>query len=255
MVFQQGLLSGKVALVTGGGSGIGAGIAKALKEAGAELALLGRKIDKLEAVALELGGALCLPCDVRNYEAVEAAIKQIQEKHGRLDVLVNGAAGNFLAPAISMSANAFKTVIDIDLCGSFNVSKAAFPLLSENKGCIVNITALQAEYAMPFQAHAGAAKAGIEKLTRDLALEWGRAGVRVNAICPGAVAGTEGMTRLAPGEFTEALIKRIPLQRFAEVQEIAESVVFLCSPGAKYITGTSLIVDGGLALVGLYFEP
>jgi len=128
------------------------------------------------------GEAICFACDVRDYAALEAAVNGAATAFGRLDIVVNSAAGNFLAPAASLSANGFRSVIDIDLCGTFNTCRAAFAHLSKQGGCIVSITATQAEVATPLQCHAGAAKAGIEKLTRDLALEWGRVGIRVNAV-------------------------------------------------------------------------
>jgi NAD(P)-dependent dehydrogenase (short-subunit alcohol dehydrogenase family) len=175
---------------------------------------------------------------------------QVVEASGGLDILVNSAAGNFLAPAASLSANGFRAVIDIDLCGTFNASRAAFEHLSKRQGCIVSITATQAEVPTPLQCHAGAAKAGIEKLTRDLALEWGRLGVRVNAVAPGPIEGTEGMNRLAPGDVPDRLKKRVPMGRYGTIEEIAEAVLYLVSPAAAYITGTTLLVDGGTSLMG-----
>lgn len=257
-VFAPDLLLGQTALVTGGGSGIGAGIARRLAAAGATVGLLGRTPEKLEAVAQQIrdagGAAHALPADVRDYARVAAAVDGLAQQTGRLDVLVCSAAGNFLAPAAAMSANAFRSVVDIDLCGTFNACRAAFPHLSAQGGAILNITALQARSAMPFQAHAGAAKAGIEKLTRDLALEWGPAGVRVNALCPGATDGTEGLTRLAPPGYVDRFLRRLPLRRLGTIEELAEAALFLCSPAATYITGTTLTVDGGNDLVGMVID-
>ena len=252
-VLREGLLSGKAALVTGGGSGIGAGIARALARQGAQVALVGRTAAKLEAVAGEIraagGAALAAAADVRDYGAVEAAVARAAAAFGGLDVLVNSAAGNFLAPAATLSANGFRAVVDIDLCGTFNACRAAYARLAERRGCVVSITATQAFVPMPLQAHAGAAKAGIEKLTRDLALEWGPCGVRVNAVAPGPIAGTEGMARLAPGG--EDSVKRwVPLGRMGTIDEVAEVVVFLCSEGGRWITGASVLVDGGASLMG-----
>lgn len=253
-IFQEGILAGKAALVTGGGSGIGAGIAKVLARYGAQVMLVGRTQDKLDAVAGEIasagGQALTAAADVRQYGAVEAAVKRAVDVFGGLDIVVNSAAGNFLAPASTLSANGFRAVIDIDLCGTFNASRAAYEALAARKGCIVNITATQSVSPMPLQAHAGAAKAGIEKLTRDLAFEWGPAGIRVNSVSPGPIAETEGMTRLMPPSMTEAMMKALPLQRFGAVEEVAGAVLFLCSPAATFITGTSLLVDGGMGLLG-----
>lgn len=253
-VFVSGLLQGKVAFVTGGGSGIGAGIAKRLAEQGAKVALLGRTSEKLEKVAAEIaaagGEARCFPADVRQYAAVEEAIKGTVAAFGRLDIVINSAAGNFLAPAAALSANGFRTVIDIDLCGTFNVCRAAFEHLGKQGGTIVSITATQAEIPMPLQCHAGAAKAGIEKLTRDLALEWSRMGIRVNAVAPGPIEGTEGMSRLTPGESEKAFKSRVPLGRYGTVDEICEAVTFLVSPAGAYVTGATLLVDGGTSLLG-----
>lgn len=253
-IFVSGILRGKAALITGGGSGIGAGIAKRLAEQGAKVALLGRTREKLEAVAADIvsagGEARVFPADVRDYAAVETAVNEAASAFGALDILVNSAAGNFLAPAASLSANGFRAVVDIDLCGTFNASRAAFAHLSKTRGAIVSITATQAFVPTPLQCHAGAAKAGIEKLTRDLALEWGRMGVRVNAVAPGPIEGTEGMARLAPGEATEQLKKGVPLQRYGTIDEIADAVLYLVSPAGSYVTGATLLVDGGTSLLG-----
>ncbi|MBX3229854.1 MAG: SDR family oxidoreductase [Labilithrix sp.] len=249
-IFAPNLLAGKSALVTGGGSGIGAGIAKLLAAHGAKVALVGRTLAKLEAVAKDIeaagGEATCHACDVRDYAALEAAVNAV----GALDVLVNSAAGNFLAPAATLSANGFRSVIDIDLCGTFNACRASFQHLVKPGASIVSITATQAEVPTPLQVHAGAAKAGIEKLTRDLALEWGRFGVRVNAVAPGPIEGTEGMTRLAPGGAEDMLKKRVPLARYGTIDEVASAVLYLVSPAATYITGTTLLIDGGTTLIG-----
>lgn len=253
-VFLPGLLVGKHALVTGGGSGIGAGIAKRLAEQGAAVALVGRTKEKLDAVAAEMvkagGKASVHACDVRDYAALEAQVNAAAELMGGLDILVNSAAGNFLAPAAGLSANGFRSVIDIDLCGTFNASRASFVHLSKHGGTIVSITATQAFVATPMQCHAGAAKAGIEKLTRDLALEWARFGIRVVAVAPGPIADTEGMKRLAPPGVEDMLQNRVPLRRAGTIEEVCEAVTFLVSPAGAYVTGTTLLVDGGTTLLG-----
>lgn len=253
-VFVPGLLAGKVAFVTGGGSGIGAGIAVRLAEQGARVALLGRTLEKLESTAKtvrETGAeAECFPADVRSYADVERAVNETAEKWGRIDVVVNSAAGNFLAAAAALSANGFRAVIDIDLCGTFNTTRAAFQHLVKTKGSVVSITATQATVPTPLQCHAGAAKAGIEKLTRDLALEWGRFGVRVNAVAPGPIESTEGMSRLAPGDLPEKLKGRVPLGRYGTIDEVCEAVLYLVSPAATFVTGATLLVDGGTSLLG-----
>ncbi len=253
-VFAPNVLAGKAALVTGGGSGIGAGIARTFAKQGAKVALVGRTLEKLENVAKEIrdagGTASTHACDVREYAALEAAINTAASSFGRLDLLVNSAAGNFLAPAAMLSANGFRAVVDIDLCGTFNACRAAFQHLSKQGGSILSITATQADVPTPLQVHAGAAKAGIEKLTRDLALEWGRFGIRVNAVAPGPVEGTEGMSRLAPGSTADKLQKRVPMGRYASIDEIAAACLYLVSPASTYVTGTTLLVDGGTSLIG-----
>jgi NAD(P)-dependent dehydrogenase (short-subunit alcohol dehydrogenase family) len=253
-VFVPNLFVGQAALVTGGGSGIGAGIARRLAEQGAKVALLGRTLAKLESVQAQIanarGTALCLTADVRDYAAVEGAVNEAATRFGRLDVLVNCAAGNFLAPAASLSANGFRSVVDIDLCGTFNTARAAYVHLAKQGGAIVSITATQAHVPTPLQCHAGAAKAGIEKLTRDLALEWAGAKIRVNAVAPGPIEETEGMTRLAKGDVADLLRKRVPLRRWGTIEEICEAVTFLVSPAGAYVTGATILVDGGTSLLG-----
>jgi NAD(P)-dependent dehydrogenase (short-subunit alcohol dehydrogenase family) len=171
------------------------------------------------------------------------------QRFGLLDIVISGAAGNFLAPASGLSANGFKTVVDIDLNGTFNVFRGCYDLLRKPGASLIAITAGQAVNATMLQAHACAAKAGVNQLVRVLAMEWGPEGVRVNGISPGPVAGTEGMARLAPtGAAENAVIGRIPLRRYAQIAEVAESAVFLCSESASYITGTILDCEGGSQL-------
>jgi NAD(P)-dependent dehydrogenase (short-subunit alcohol dehydrogenase family) len=253
-VFLPNLLAGQAAFVTGGGSGIGAGIAKMLARQGARVALLGRTQSKLDEVAAAIrsagGEAKGFAADVRDYAAVEAAVNGASESFGRLDIVVNSAAGNFLAPAAALSANGFRAVVDIDLCGTFNTTRAAYVHLRKARGTVVSITATQADVPTPLQCHAGAAKAGIAKLTRDLALEWARSGVRVNAVAPGPIAGTEGMARLAPGDAEAMMRKRVPLARYGTIEEVCEAVLYLVSPAAAFVTGTTLLIDGGTSLLG-----
>lgn len=255
-IFRDRILSGQVALVTGGGSGIGAGIARRFAEQGARVGLVGRRVEKLSDMVQQIadagGEALALQADVRDFDALAAAVAKLVERFGRLDIVVNSAAGNFLAPAAGLSANGFKAVIDIDLVGTFNASRAAFEHLSKQGGSVLSITATQAWIPTPLQCHAGAAKAGIAKLTQDLALEWGPMKVRVNAIAPGPIAGTEGMARLAPPDESarDKLQQGLPAGRWGSIDEIADAALYLVSPAAGFITGTTLVVDGGQSLLG-----
>jgi len=176
-------------------------------------------------------------------------MEQVGARLGPLDIVVSGAAGNFLAPAAGLSANGFRTVVDIDLNGTFNVFRGCHDLIRKPGASLIAITAGQAVNPMMLQVHACAAKAGVNQLVRVLAMEWGPEGVRVNGISPGPIAGTEGMARLAPGEGAlRAIEARIPLRRLGELGDVAESAVFLCSESASYITGAILDCEGGSQL-------
>lgn len=253
VVFREGQLEGKVAVVTGGGSGINLAIADRFAEHGAKLALIGRTQEKLDMAANNIvskgGSAAGYAADVRNYDALAAAIASAREQFGEIDIVVCGAAGNFPAPALGMSANGFKSVVDIDLLGTFNTCRAAFEHLKRPGASILNISATQAFIPMALQSHVCAAKAGVDMLTRTLALEWGSQGVRVNSIAPGAVDDTEGVRRLAPTpQAREAFMNTIPLRRFAQKSEIADLALFLCSQSAQFITGAVMVCDGGQSL-------
>jgi peroxisomal 2,4-dienoyl-CoA reductase len=256
-VFSDNILQGKVAFVTGGGTGITGGVARALAEAGAKVAITSRKIENLEKQAelINSSGGECFPvvADVRNYEEVEKAIAQTVEKFGKIDIVVNGAAGNFLCWAEELSSNGFGTVIDIDTKGTFNVCRAAIAELKKTKGQILNISATLHLAATPMQIHVSAAKAGVDAMTRNLAVELGKFGIRVNGIAPGPIEDTEGMKRLLPEELKEKITKKIPLRRFGRIKDIEDSAIFLCSDAASYISGVTLVVDGGHWLLGTSF--
>jgi NAD(P)-dependent dehydrogenase (short-subunit alcohol dehydrogenase family) len=254
-IFRDRLLDGKVAFLTGGGSGINLRIAERFAEHGAKLALMGRKTEKLERAADAIraagGTAIGIAGDVREFEACDHALRTTHAEYGPIDVLVCGAAGNFPAPVLGMSANGFKAVVDIDLLGTFNTCRAAFEHLRRPGASIVNISATHAFVPIAFQSHVCAAKAGIDIFSKTLAIEWGPMGVRVNVIAPGPVDDTEGMRRLAPTEEARRrAMETVPLGRFATKDEIADLALFLCSDAAAYITGAICVCDGGQSLLG-----
>jgi NAD(P)-dependent dehydrogenase (short-subunit alcohol dehydrogenase family) len=253
-VFQDGLLKGKVAFVTGGSSGINLGIAERFVKAGAKVVINGRNVEKLEAAVKGLqahGTAMGVPADVRDYASVEKAFQAARDAYGELDILVCGAAGNFPAPALGMSSNGFKAVLDIDVVGTFNACRAGFEHLRKPGACVLNISAPQAYLPTAMQAHVCAAKAGVDMLTRVLAIEWGGAGVRINSISPGPIDDTEGMKRLAPSQGSrEKIVQTLPLQRMGSKTDISNLALFLVSDAASYITGSVMVCDGGWSLLG-----
>jgi len=255
--FPKDMFAGKTVFITGGGSGINLGVAKNFAALGANIGICGRKQERLDGAAEELreigAKVVAQAADVREFDALEASMAKTEEELGPIHTLVSGAAGNFVAPAESLSPNGFKTVIEIDLIGSFNASRAAFKQLKETKGNLIFISAGQSYVPYFAQCHAGAAKAGVDNLMRNLALEWGRFGIRSNSIVPGPIADTEGMRRLAPmsGRDTENQSDiLIPLGRYGTVDEIGHMAVFLASPLAAYMSGCMTIVDGGQNLMG-----
>lgn len=252
MLFDHDILRGHAALVTGGGTGICRGIALTLAALGCDVAVTSRRREHLDPTAETIAAhgvrALALPADVRDPVAVTSVVDQAASTFGRLDIVVNGAAGNFVCLAENLTPNGFGTVVDIDLKGTFNVSRAAFPHLQRNGGAIVNISATLPYLGTVGQAHAAAAKAGVDSLTRTLAAEWGRYGIRVNGVAPGPTAGTEGVRRLTGESSFEAVIRKCPLGRLATIDDVSRAVVFLCSGAASFITGVTLVVDGGLWL-------
>lgn len=246
--------TGRHVVVFGGTTGINLGIAHAFARQGARLTVASRKPEKVDAAVAALrqhgGEVQGVSADVRDFDAVGAAFARSAEAFGPIDVLVSGAAGNFLCAAKDMSANGFKVVVDIDLLGTFHVLRQAHAHLRRPGASVINITAPQSFVPMRYQAHASAAKAGVDQLTRALALEWGGEGIRLNCISPGPIDGTEGFRKLmAPTpEDREFARRQVPLQRFGGLDDIANLALFLGSPYAAYISGAVIPCDGGGAL-------
>ena len=252
MVFQSDVLNGKTALVTGGGTGICRGIALALAKHGCDVAITSRRAEHLDPTAEEIRAygvkTAAVAADVRDPAAIGAAVDQAVELSGRLDILVNGAAGNFLCLAEELSPNGFGAVVDIDLKGTFHASKAALSHLKKQGGVVLNISSTLQYVGTAAQLHVSAAKAGVDALTRVLAVEWGAHGIRVNGIAPGPVADTEGVRRLLVGRARDRAVNRTPLGRLGTIQDVADAALFLCSDAASFVTGVTLVVDGGLWL-------
>ncbi|KAI8336703.1 2,4-dienoyl-CoA reductase [Chlamydoabsidia padenii] len=245
-IFKNDLFNGKVLLCTGGGSGICRGLTEAVVRHGAKAVIVSRNKEKLEKAAEEMrastgGDIIAVSGDVRIPEDMENAVKKTIELFGRLDYLINGAAGNFLSPLQHLSYRAFRTVIEIDLLGTFNTTKAAVEHIKKTKGAILNISATLHYTGTPYQLHVGAAKNGIDAMTKHLSVELGPHGVRVNGIAPGPIGGTAGMEKLGVGFEEEG----IPLGRIGDIKDIEQATVFLLSEGASFITGHTLVVDGG----------
>ncbi|XP_062382553.1 peroxisomal 2,4-dienoyl-CoA reductase [(3E)-enoyl-CoA-producing] isoform X1 [Sardina pilchardus] len=251
-VYSPDLLKDHVAFITGGGSGIGFRIAEVFMRHGCDVVIASRNLQRLTEAAEKLTkatGRRCLPLviDVRQPETINTAIDRTLEELGRIDILINNAAGNFLCPASSLSFNAFKTVLEIDTMGTFNASKVVYEKwFKDHGGSIVNISATLGYKGQALQVHAGSAKAANDAMTKHLAVEWGPSGVRVNTVAPGPISGTEGYRRLGgPHAETAGAFSSIPLQRAGNKTEMAHAVLFLSSRAASYITGSILVADGG----------
>lgn len=247
--------AGHHVFVAGGSSGINLGIAEAFARHGAKVAIASRTPARIDEALHTLRGhggeAAGFAADVREPEAIASALRQAHEQFGPIDVLVSGAAGNFVAPALGMSPNGFKTVVDIDLNGSFNVLRAAHEFLRKPGASVISISAAQSFNPTPFQAHVCAAKAGVDMLIRTLAMEWGGDGIRLNAILPGPIDHTEGVRRLAPNEEARRrMLSVIPLRRFGRIEDVANMALVLSSPLAAFVTGAIVPVDGGGMLSG-----
>jgi peroxisomal 2,4-dienoyl-CoA reductase len=263
-IFRPGLLDGQVALVTGGGAGIGLGISQLLAELGAHVVMASRKPAHLEAARADIesrgGKVTAVQLDVRDPEQVKAAVDGIVQQLGRIDVLVNNAAGNFYAPSATLSPNAWKSVVEIDLYGTFYCSQAVYPIMAAQGGGRIVSTSMTLHYrGWPMMAHATAAKAGVDALTRTLAVEWAPQRIRVNAIAPGPIP-TEGVRKAftppadsgvpdvfaaADARMAEYAKKGIPLGRWGSPRDIANMVAFLASPAGDWITGSIFVIDGG----------
>uniref|UniRef100_A0A060T9V3 2,4-dienoyl-CoA reductase [(3E)-enoyl-CoA-producing] n=1 Tax=Blastobotrys adeninivorans TaxID=409370 RepID=A0A060T9V3_BLAAD len=250
--WKSNLFDGKVVFITGGAGTICRVEAEMLVLLGANAAIVGRNPEKTEKAAKEIAelrdGAKVIGIgnvDVRKVQSVADAVEKTVAELGKIDYVIAGAAGNFLADFNHLSANAFRTVVEIDLVGSYNTAKATFKELRKNKGHILFISATLHYYGLPLQSHASAAKAGVDSLARTLAVELGPLGIRSNVIAPGPIAGTEGMERLGGGGSEDDLVASIPLQRMGTTEDIANATVFLLSDASSYVTGTVTVVDGG----------
>ncbi|OBZ78773.1 Peroxisomal 2,4-dienoyl-CoA reductase SPS19 [Grifola frondosa] len=252
-VFKDGLFDGKVLFCTGGGSGICKAMTEAVMRHGAHAAIVGRKLDRLTTAAQELStatGKLCLAvqADIRRPAEIQAAVAKTIEKFGRIDLVICGAAGNFLAPISKLSENGFRTVIEIDTIGTYNTIKATLPYVRASKGSYIHVSATLHYRGTPYQVHVSAAKAAVDATSAVLAVEEGPHGVRSNVIAPGPIAGTEGMDRLGVREGNGApssLLSTMPAGREGDVKDIANAAVFLFSDAASFITGQVIVVDGG----------
>ena len=247
--------SNKTVVVIGGTSGINRGVAELFARHGARIAVASRSDDKVQdtVTSLKTLGAesMGFSADVRDLAAIEGGLAKVHEAFGAFDVLVSGAAGNFPATVNGMSANAFRSVVEIDLLGTLHVMKASFSYLKRPGASIINISAPQAFLPMEAQAHVCSAKAGVDMITRTLALEWGRDGVRINSIVPGPIDGTEGMARLAPNESArQRVIESVPLGRMGSAEDIGHACLFLGSDLSNYISGVILPVDGAWSQSG-----
>lgn len=254
-MFDPSTLAGSKAFISGGTSGINLGIAKSLARHGASVAILGRDEVKAQRAAEEIrtvSDQKVLMCcaDVRDYDAVDQSISHAKNEMGGLDIVIAGAAGNFFAPAVSISPNGFKTIVDIDLLGTYHVFRSGFDHCNKPGSSFIAITAPQAVNPTPLQAHVCAAKAGVNALLKTLAMEWGPAGVRVNGISPGLTGETEGLKRLfaTDPKGGQKMIDALPLRHLGSIDDIGNAAVYLCSKLGGYVNGTILDVEGGYQL-------
>jgi NAD(P)-dependent dehydrogenase (short-subunit alcohol dehydrogenase family) len=254
--FAPGLFEGQVAIVTGGGSGIGFSVARELGRLGASIAICGRKPEKIEAGLGALRDAglagdrlLGVPCDIREPAQIEAFVRATLDRFGRVDILVNNAGGQFPAPAEQITPKGWEAVVRNNLNGTFYMTRevGSVAMIPQKRGRVVNITAMVVR-GFPGMAHTGAARAGVENLTRTLAVEWARHGIRVNAVAPGTIRSS-GTVQYGEG-MLEVARKATPVKRLGGVDEVARVVVFLASERNDFITGAVVPIDGGASLWG-----
>ncbi|KAJ3712794.1 hypothetical protein C8R42DRAFT_685625 [Lentinula raphanica] len=248
-VFKNDIFKGKVLFCTGGGSGICRGMTEAVMRHGADAVIVGRKLERLTQTAKELSaatGRTCIPAqaDVRQPKMLQDAVKKTIEQFGRIDYVICGAAGNFLAPISGLSENAFKTVMEIDTLGTYNTVKATIAHVRQSVGSYIHVSATLHYKATPYQVHVSAAKAAVDALSAVLAVEEGPHGVRSNVIAPGPIGNTEGMQRLS--NLADGNGSQTPLGRVGEIKDVANATVFLFSEAASYVTGQIIVVDGAM---------
>lgn len=259
-MLRDGALSDKVIVVTGGGSGLGKSMTKYFMELGAKVAITSRDLEKLQATAKELehetgGRCLAVQCDVRHYDQVEQMLQAVLAEFGRADVLLNNAAGNFISPTERLSANAFDTIIDIVLKGSKNCTLAFgkhWIDTKQEKSTILNIVTTYAWTGSAYVVPSATAKAGVLAMTRSLAVEWAKYGIRSNAIAPGPFPTKGAWDRLLPGDLKDKfdLAKKVPLKRVGDHQELANIAAYLVSDFSAYVNGEVITIDGGEWLKG-----
>jgi citronellol/citronellal dehydrogenase len=250
--FAPGLLQGQVALITGGGTGIGKATAEEMLQLGARVVIASRKPEHLEPTVAELsksGEVVALPCDIREPAQVEALVGQVLDRFGKIDILVNNAGGQFPTPALALSVKGWDAVIRNNLNGTFYMTRevATRAMIPKKSGAIVNVIA-NIFRGFPGMVHTGAARAGVENLTKTLAVEWAGFDIRVNALAPGIIRSTG--TQQYPQEIVEARVKSTPQRRAGTVEECAHAIVYLASPAALFMTGATVYLDGGASLWG-----
>lgn len=248
-IFAPGLLEGLVCLISGAGSGIGRETALELARLGATVVGCGRRVEPVEEtiglIEAEAGSGDAFTCDIRDEEAVGRMVEDLLERHGRLDVLVNNAGGQFLAPAEAISAKGFRTVTELNVQGTWNMTHAAATraFIPQERGKVISIT-LSPHNGMPGMVHSGAARAAVENMMRGLSIEWSRFGIRCVAVAPGQI-GTETLMTKYPREMVETMDSTIPLGRLGRPEEVAWLIAYLASPAGDFFSGTTVTVDGG----------